>query len=354
LSLGWAPRNKQEALLGTVILLRLRLRRSRLSVTVAENFVSSQTYALRSSSGSRFGFAVVPSRNATAQETLTLYDRLAAAIQGSDGSPSGACGQAGEWCDNSVDGAQFNDGWKTFTDVTPPVVVPTVSGWLGANGWYVSDVTVTWQVSDPESAFTTSGCTATTIAADTAGTTVTSTATSYGGVTTRSVTIKRDATPPVLVVPTDVAVDALTPAGAAVVYEATASDALDPAPAVSCSPPSGSVFPIGTTPVTCTATDVAGNVSSATFAVSVRGAAAQIAELESSVKAAGLPHGLEVALVAKLDAAASALAAGHGPCPHLEAFVTLVQSAVRVGDVAADTGDALVATAERVEAVAGC
>ncbi|WP_459910355.1 HYR domain-containing protein [Desulfotomaculum defluvii] len=38
----------------------------------------------------------------------------------------------------------------------------------------------------------------------------------------------------------------------------------------SCSPPSGSTFPLGTTTVTCTATDVAGNLASCTFAVTVR------------------------------------------------------------------------------------
>lgn len=84
-------------------------------------------------------------------------------------------------------------------DSTPPVIVPTVSGTMGNNGWYVTDVTVSWSVTDPESAITgQSGCTTTTINYDTVGTTLTCTATSAGGTSSPSVTIKRDATPPVI------------------------------------------------------------------------------------------------------------------------------------------------------------
>ncbi|MCX7623477.1 MAG: hypothetical protein N2Z82_06990, partial [Thermomicrobium sp.] len=84
-------------------------------------------------------------------------------------------------------------------DTTPPVITATVSGTLGANGWYVSNVTVTWTVTDPESSITsTSGCGTTTITTDTAGVTLTCTATSAGGTNSLSVTIKRDATPPLV------------------------------------------------------------------------------------------------------------------------------------------------------------
>ena len=62
---------------------------------------------------------------------------------------------------------------------------------------------------------------------------------------------------------------ATSPGGARVTYEATATDAVDPDPSLHCAPPSGSTFPIGTTTVTCTATDDAGNVSEASFDVVV-------------------------------------------------------------------------------------
>ena len=44
-------------------------------------------------------------------------------------------------------------------DTTPPVITKVVSGTTGANGWYTSNVTVTWSVTDPQSAVVIdSGC----------------------------------------------------------------------------------------------------------------------------------------------------------------------------------------------------
>ena len=104
------------------------------------------------------------------------------------------------------DGSKWNTAPAAFTlkvntpassDSTPPVITPNVVGTLGINGWYTSDVLVSWTVSDPESSITSSsGCDSTTINTDTTGTTFTCTATSAGGTSTQSVTIKRDATAP--------------------------------------------------------------------------------------------------------------------------------------------------------------
>jgi hypothetical protein len=86
-------------------------------------------------------------------------------------------------------------------DVTPPVIEPGISGTLGNNGWYRSDVSVSWNVSDEESAVTSqAGCGTTTLTTDNAGTTYTCSATSAGGTATQSVTVKRDATAPVVTV----------------------------------------------------------------------------------------------------------------------------------------------------------
>ncbi|NOT32461.1 MAG: CehA/McbA family metallohydrolase [Planctomycetes bacterium] len=52
-------------------------------------------------------------------------------------------------------------------------------------------------------------------------------------------------------------------------YMVAAQDAEDPAPVLVCTPPSGSLFPLGDTLVTCTATDRAGNQSTCSFAVTV-------------------------------------------------------------------------------------
>jgi hypothetical protein len=75
----------------------------------------------------------------------------------------------------------------------PPEIVVTITGQLGSNAWYRSNVTVDWQVTGETSS---SGCDTVTLAADTAGTKLTCTAESNGDETTKSVTIKVDKTPP--------------------------------------------------------------------------------------------------------------------------------------------------------------
>lgn len=83
------------------------------------------------------------------------------------------------------------------TDATAPSITAEVAGTLGDNDWYVSDIDVSWIVTDDESAVTeTVGCDAQTITTDTAGVTLTCTATSAGGTATESVVLKRDATAP--------------------------------------------------------------------------------------------------------------------------------------------------------------
>ncbi|WP_457810636.1 HYR domain-containing protein [Streptomyces anulatus] len=52
--------------------------------------------------------------------------------------------------------------------------------------------------------------------------------------------------------------------GARIAYTATATDPQDGALPVTCTPPSGSLFPVGTTTVTCSATDSAGNTAADT------------------------------------------------------------------------------------------
>jgi HYR domain len=83
-------------------------------------------------------------------------------------------------------------------DSTAPDVTPSISGKLGANGWYVGDVSVNWAVSDSVSdVASSSGCAATTLTADTAGMTLTCSATNGAGLTTqRSVTVKIDRSAP--------------------------------------------------------------------------------------------------------------------------------------------------------------
>ena len=78
-----------------------------------------------------------------------------------------------------------------------------------------------------------------------------------------------DTTPPVLHMPTVVTAIATTRNGARVTYTVTATDNFDPNPTVKCTPPSGAQFPLGPSPVKCTATDHSGNTSQGTFIVKV-------------------------------------------------------------------------------------
>lgn len=80
-----------------------------------------------------------------------------------------------------------------------------------------------------------------------------------------------DVTPPVLShIPADITREADGPGGAVVTFTLPAAeDNTDGAVPVTCNPASGSLFPIGITQVTCTATDASGNSTSATFNVTV-------------------------------------------------------------------------------------
>lgn len=93
-------------------------------------------------------------------------------------------------------------------DTTPPAISYTLTGPVGANGWYVGDVIVDWSVSDLESTPTLAGCVDATIDFDTAGYAVTCSATSAGGASHESLTIKRDATIPTISATLDRAPDA--------------------------------------------------------------------------------------------------------------------------------------------------
>lgn len=92
-------------------------------------------------------------------------------------------------------------GALAFTrPATPPTVTPHVTGTTGVDGWYTSDVGISFDVADGGSAISAStGCGPTSIVTDTTGATIACTATSAGGTGTASVSVKRDATAPTIV-----------------------------------------------------------------------------------------------------------------------------------------------------------
>ena len=95
-----------------------------------------------------------------------------------------------------------------------------------------------------------------------------------GGVDENDVTltvIGADTTPPQITCPTNitVATGGAGATGTVVTYPAPQASDNCSLMSVACNPPSGSTFPVGSTTVTCTATDTSGNTTSCSFTVTV-------------------------------------------------------------------------------------
>lgn len=161
-------------------------------------------------------------------------------------------------------------------DGTPPVITPTVAGVLGTDDWYTTDVTVTFAVSDPQSAFTASPtCGATNaVTSDTNGVTFTCSASSAGGSSSQSVTVKRDATPPSILgspLP-DPNADGWNVGDVTIGY--TCSDATAPGSGLATPCPAMDVVSgDGTHTISRSVTDAAGNTSTWSATVSIDGTA---------------------------------------------------------------------------------
>src|SRR4051812_6818280 len=85
-----------------------------------------------------------------------------------------------------------------------------------------------------------------------------------------AVTVRDTTAPSLSGMPSDRSVVTADAGGAVVTFGApSARDVVDGSPWVGCAPASGSTFAVGTTTVTCTATDASGNHSSASFSVAV-------------------------------------------------------------------------------------
>jgi len=162
-----------------------------------------------------------------------------------------------------------------------------------------------------------------------------------------------DTVPPTITAPAAVSADATTPGGAVVTYAASASDDADPHPTLTCVPTSGSTFPIGDTEVICTATDAAGNTSTASFIVHVKDAAEQIAALIQSVDAQQLGPG--TSLHDKLTEAFGSLSAGddRGACDSLGAVLASVKAQTGKS-LSTEQATRLTFDVVRIEHVIGC
>ncbi len=80
-------------------------------VELMQDYVSAQTYAMRSAGNSRFGYAWSP-KNSSSADSDALLVRLAAAIADSADAPDAACGAS--WCNRDLAGATAATAWQTF------------------------------------------------------------------------------------------------------------------------------------------------------------------------------------------------------------------------------------------------
>lgn len=155
-------------------------------------------------------------------------------------------------------------------DSTPPTVTHAISGTPNTSGWYASDVTVTFSVTDPESAVRSSGCGTHTVSASTPidGITVTCVATSSGGTTSDAVTIKLDKVSPLVTFTGNAGSYTVDQS---VTISCTTSDNLSGVASSTCAAISGGAdsFVAGTNTYSATATDHAGNIGTATTAFTV-------------------------------------------------------------------------------------
>jgi Tol biopolymer transport system component len=165
-----------------------------------------------------------------------------------------------------------------------------------------------------------------------------------------------DDVPPVLTLPQfPIVVPADRPEGAVVTYVVTATDDTDPNPTVSCSPESGSVFPIGDTTVTCTATDTSGNSATGSFSVHVQGVDEQLDELRWMVDTFDMDQDVRANLQEKLATTRAALDGGSTrvACNVLRAFVNEVHGESGAG-LTVDLAAALSERATRIRSVLAC
>jgi FG-GAP-like repeat/HYR domain len=242
----------------------------------------------------------------------------------------------------------------TPVDETPPqIVTPTdiTSEATGPDGVLVTYTVTVMDDIDPNPALSCTPPSGHVFSIGTATVTCTATDASGNSASARFAVTVVDTTPPLLVVPERLTAEATTPNGVALSWEANATDIVDGSVPVRCVPPPGSTFAIGTSSVTCTASDAFGNEASASFDVHIKGAAEQLDELIELVE----DLGPGTSLADKLESARAALDEGERAeaCSSLRAFANEVraQSGSKLTPAQAE---AFMAAANRIRAVLAC
>jgi hypothetical protein len=162
-------------------------------------------------------------------------------------------------------------------DTIPPAITSSISGTLGSGGWYRGPVSIGWSIVNQTLLTAEQGCNLTTLTQDTASQIISCSATDAGGSATQSITVKIDATPPVI-----------TFAGNAGTYTVDqtvaitcrATDALSGiAQSPLCTAHPAYTSNIGLNTLSVSATDNAGNASQASVTFTVTGTAMSLLNL---------------------------------------------------------------------------
>jgi len=221
-----------------------------------------------------------------------------------------------------------------------------------AGSWTNQAVTVHYSCADPDSGV--ASCTADQLfnaSGTTASTSGTATDHAANSASASFGPIMIDKILPSLTVPANKTVNATSPAGATVSWSLITSDSLSGVQSSGCLPASGSVFPIGSTTVSCEVTDKAGNKTTGTFTVQVNGAAAQLSALLTAVT--NVAPGS--ALVSKIKQVQGYVAINNkaSACSGLTDFIGLVkaQSGKKLTGAQAAS---LIAQATNIRASLGC
>ena len=167
--------------------------------------------------------------------------------------------------------------------------------------------------------------------------------------TSQAITVL-DLEAPTITVPADMRVDATSPSGAVAIYTPLFNDNVRVTDS-SCLPASGSIFVMGPTLVTCTASDAAGNRAAASFTVTVVGPHDQLGDLIAYVLSLDLPNGTTNPLVAQLRAAFRT-DNNQVSCTKMSDFVHMVG---KKADAMSDGESAhMVSDATRIMGATGC
>jgi len=168
-----------------------------------------------------------------------------------------------------------------------------------------------------------------------------------------------DNTPPVISCPANISLEPTCPTGAIATWTAPVGTDNCPGAVTTRTTPKGpgSVFPIGTSTVTYSVTDAHGNGPvTCSFTVTVLTPQAVIQNLINAVNASSLTGTQKNGLLAKLNAALSAINGGQTTvaCNKLSEFVNSVGVLISNGSLSAATGNTWISSANHVRNTIGC